>query len=565
MPPESTNPQKGQNLYMFESALNRCKIFIAAGAIPPTTLADPTLASIRPAELTRPAPAGTAHLLGKPVLQFLAGLHHHFDVMRRDLLQERRHRQGLWDQGERLAFPPKEGAILGLWRVAPAPKDLVDRRVEITGPPDRKMMVNALNSGAKVFMADLEDATSPTWRNLLEGQRNLNDAVRGHLGHEAPDGKAYTVGPHPATLVVRPRGWHLPERHVLVAGEPMSGALVDAGLFLFHNARLLLDKGSGPYLYLPKLEHHLEARLWDQVLSWCETALKLPPNGVRTTVLIETLPAAFQIEEILFELRGRACGLNAGRWDYLFSTLKVHRSRPDALLPDRARLAMTVPFLRAYTRLLVATCHRRGAHAIGGMSAFIPNRKDAQVTERAFAQVRDDKLREALDGFDGTWVAHPDLVPVAQAVFDAKLAAAPNQLGMLPSAPVTAGQLLALRVPGAITEEGVRHNLRAALLYLCGWLGGIGAVAIDNLMEDAATAEISRTQVWQWLRHGAVLADGRKVDSALVDGLLDAEAAAAPPSAELDAARRILGAAIHSPVLPDFLTVLAYERLESTP
>jgi malate synthase len=550
---------------MFDSPLNRCKTFMARrGNDGGTLVAETPLSSVQPADLLRPAPAGTAHLLGDDALRFLAALHHHVEPVRRDLLQARRHRQGLWDQGERLAFLPKVGGILEPWRVPPAPRDLQDRRVEITGPPDRKMMVNALNSGAKVFMADFEDATSPTWRNLLEGQRNVNDAVRGRLRHTGPDGREYTVGPAPATLVVRPRGWHLPERHVQVGGQPMSGSLLDAGLFLFHNARPLLAKGSGPYLYLPKLEHHLEARLWEQALSWCEQELGLPRGCVRVTVLIETLPAAFQMEEILHELRGRACGLNAGRWDYLFSTLKVHRSDARALLPDRGRLAMTVPFLRAYTRLLVSTCHRHGAHAMGGMSAFVPNRKDPEVTERAFAQVRADKEREAADGFDGTWVAHPDLVPVALEVFGRTLGGRPNQLDRVPPNHVASADLLDLRTPGGVTEEGLRHNLRAAVLYLAAWLGGTGAVAIDNLMEDAATAEISRTQAWQWLRHRARLEDGRAVDAALVDRLLDEEArAASGPHAE--AAKRILREALHAPVLPDFLTLAAYDRLESPP
>ncbi|HUR62557.1 MAG TPA: malate synthase A [Candidatus Thermoplasmatota archaeon] len=519
----------------------------------------------RPAKTQCPAPAGTAHLLGQDALLFLADLHHRFEPVRQRLLQARRHRQGLWDQGERLAFLPRSGGILSAWRVPPAPSDLRDRRVEITGPTERKMMVNALNSGAKVFMADFEDATSPTWGNLLEGQRNLHDYVHGRLEHTGPDGKAYQVGPDPATLVVRPRGWHLPERHLLVDGQPMSGSLFDAGTFLFHNAAALLSRGSGPYLYLPKMEHHLEARLWEQVLSFCEDQLALPHGSIRVTVLIETLPAAFQMEEILYELRDRACGLNAGRWDYLFSTLKVHRNHASALLPDRGRITMTVPFLRAYTRLLVRTCHARGAHAMGGMSAFIPNRRDPAVTERAFAQVRDDKLREALDGFDGTWVAHPDLVPVAKEVFDAAFGTRTDQIEQLPEAEVTAEALVDLRVPGAATLEGLRHNLRAAFLYLSAWLGGTGAVAIDNLMEDAATAEISRTQAWQWVRHGARLDDGRTVDMALVDSLLDEQAAAAPPSPHAETARRILRDAIRAPVLPDFLTLIAYERLESTP
>jgi len=396
------------------------------------------------------------------------------------------------------------------WTVAPAPADLDDRHVEITGPAEPKMMINALNSGARVFMADLEDALSPTWANVIAGQAALADATRGTLTFDSPEGKAYRLEATRATLMVRPRGWHLVESHVLVDGAPISASLFDFGLYLFHSGAAAIAAGSGPYVYLPKLESHHEARLWNEVFIHGQEALGIPRGSVRATVLIETILAAFEMDEILYELREHAAGLNAGRWDYLFSAIKTFRTDPAIASPDRAQLTMTVPFMRAYTDLLVRTCHRRGAHAIGGMAAFIPNRRDPVVTEAALARVRADKERESRDGFDGTWVAHPDLVPVALAVFDDVLGARPNQKDR-PRAdvPVIAEDLLDLTVAGGrVTEAGVRANVRVALAYLDSWLLGVGAAAIDNLMEDAATAEISRSQLWLWVTQAVSLDDG---------------------------------------------------------
>ena len=391
------------------------------------------------------------------------------------------------------------------WSVAPAPPDLLDRRVEITGPLDRKMTINAMNSGARVFMADFEDALSPTWQNVVEGQRNLADAVRGTIELET-ERKTYRLNEEPAVLIPRPRGWHLHERHALVDGEPVSASLFDFGLAFFHNAAELLERGSGPYFYLPKLENHLEARLWNDAFVLAQDELGLDQGTIRATVLIETILAAFEMDEILYELRDHASGLNAGRWDYIFSAIKKFRLRPDFVLPDRAEVTMAVPFMRAYTELLVATCHRRGAHAMGGMAAFIPSRKDPEVNEVALAKVREDKEREAGDGFDGTWVAHPDLVPVATEIFDSVLGEEPNQVGRLrDDVQVSAAELLSIsQTPGEVTDEGVATNVRVGIGYLDSWLRGVGAAAIDNLMEDVATAEISRSQLWQWVRHGRV-------------------------------------------------------------
>jgi malate synthase len=388
----------------------------------------------------------------------------------------------------------------GDWRVASAPSDLQDRRCEITGPVERKMMINALNSGARVFMADFEDANSPTWENVLDGQRNVADAVCRTIELDT-DAKSYRLNDEVATLLIRPRGWHLPERHFLVDGEPISGSLFDFGLVMFRNAREQLERGTGPYFYLPKLESHLEARLWARAFDWTEQELGLPHGSIRCTVLIETILAAFEMEEILYELRDYGCALNAGRWDYIFSVIKKFRMR-DWLLPDRAQVTMTVPFMRAYTELLVRTCHRRGAHAMGGMAAFIPSRKDPAVNEVALAKVREDKERESADGFDGTWVAHPDLVPVATECFDAILGERANQVDRLREdvVPSRDGLLSITDTPGEITDQGLRVNVSVGTRYLDAWLRGSGAVAIDNLMEDAATAEISRSQVWQWVR-----------------------------------------------------------------
>ncbi|HEX5831655.1 MAG TPA: malate synthase A, partial [Gemmatimonadaceae bacterium] len=456
-----------------------------------------------------------ARVLGAEALAFVAELEARFGARRRELLARRQERQAALDAGDpaaRLRFLDETRDVReGAWRVAAAPADLDRRWVEITGPVERKMMINALNSGANGFMADFEDALSPTWTNVVEGQANVMDAVRGTLAYTGPDGRAYRLGERLATLLVRPRGWHLEERHARVRGEPVSASLFDAGLFLFHNAREQMAHGTGPYFYLPKLQSHLEARLWNDVFVAAQEWLGVPRGTVRATVLVETLPAAFEMEEILFELREHSAGLNAGRWDYIFSIIKKFRNRPDFVLPDRAQVTMTVPFMRAYAERLVAVCHRRGAHAMGGMAAFVPSRRDAEVNARALEKVREDKRREVGQGFDGTWVAHPDLVPVAAEVFAAALGERAHQKDVLGGGDaVTADDLLRLEVPGGrVTREGVRLNVDVALQYLDAWLRGNGAVAIHNLMEDAATAEISRAQLWQWLRHRAVLDDGR--------------------------------------------------------
>jgi malate synthase len=445
-------------------------------------------------------------VLSREALDFVARLHRELNPVREELLRRRRERQAELDAGALPDFlqetrPVREAE----WQVAPTPADLRDRRVEITGPVERKMMINALNSGARVFMADFEDACSPTWDNVVAGQRNLIDAVRGTISLETPE-KTYRLNEETATLVVRPRGWHLTERHVLVDGESVSASLFDFGLAFFHNAEALLERGSGPYYYLPKLESHLEARLWNDAFRLAQDELGLPQGTIRATVLIETILAAFEAEEILYELRDHSAGLNAGRWDYIFSVIKKFRSRPEFVLPDRAQVAMTVPFMRAYTELLVRTCHRRGAHAIGGMAAFIPSRRDPVLNESALAKVREDKVREAGDGFDGTWVAHPDLVPVATEVFDSALGTREHQVDRLrEDVDVSAGDLLSVPdTPGEVTDEGVRVDVGVGTRYLAAWLGGVGAAAIDNLMEDTATAEISRSQIWQWVRHGRV-------------------------------------------------------------
>jgi malate synthase len=507
-------------------------------------------------ELRAPAEGRDEEILSADALAFVAELHRRFDGTRRELLSARAERQARLDAGELPDFLEETREIReGDWRVAPVPADLQDRRVEITGPVDRKMVINALNSGARCFMADFEDANSPTWRNNLDGQANLIDAIERTIELDTGE-KTYRLGDDPAVLLVRPRGWHLPERHVLVDGEAASGSLFDFGLYLFHNGRRLLDKGSGPFLYLPKLESHLEARLWNDVLDFTEDQLDLPPGSIKATVLIETILAAFEMDEILFELRDHAAGLNAGRWDYIFSIIKKFRERPEFVLPDRARVTMTVPFMRAYTELLVKTCHHRGAHAMGGMAAFVPSRRDAEVNEIALAKVREDKQREAGDGFDGTWVAHPDLVPVALAEFDAVLGARRNQVERLrEEVDVAAGDLLDVRVPdGEVTAEGVRMNVSVGLCYLESWLRGTGAVAIYDLMEDAATAEISRSQVWQWLRHGRVERDQ-------VVAFEDAELAEAGEG-RWDDARGLFDEVALSEELEEFLTLPAYELID---
>jgi malate synthase len=450
--------------------------------------------------------AGDDEILSPAALAFVADLHRELNPTRVELLRRRPERQAELDAGSRPDFLTGTRRVRESdWSVASVPSDLQDRRVEITGPVERKMMINALNSGARVFMADFEDALSPTWDNVVGGQRNLADAVRRTIELETAD-KTYRLEEETAVLLVRPRGWHLPERHLLVDGEPVSASLFDFGLAFFHNAQEQLERGSGPYFYLPKLESHLEARLWNDAFVLAQAELGLDQGSIRATVLIETILAAFEMEEILYELRDHVSGLNAGRWDYIFSVIKKFRSDPDFVLPDRAQVSMTVPFMRAYTELLVATCHRRGAHAMGGMAAFIPSRKDRAVNEVALARVREDKEREAGDGFDGTWVAHPDLVPVALGAFDSALGERPNQVDRLRGDVVaSAGALLSVPdTPGEVTDEGMATNVRVGIAYLDSWLRGTGAAAIDNLMEDVATAEISRSQLWQWVHHGRV-------------------------------------------------------------
>ncbi|HEX4046650.1 MAG TPA: malate synthase A, partial [Elusimicrobiota bacterium] len=474
-------------------------------------------------------------------------------------------RQGRLDAGERPDFPAETAELRrSAWTVRPAPADLRDRRVEITGPVDRKMVINALNSGAKVFMADFEDSHSPAWDGTLQGQINLSDAIRRTISFTSPEGKSYTLKDATATLLCRPRGWHLEEKHVLVDGEPVSASLFDFGLYFFRNAKELLARGSGPYFYLPKLESRHEARLWNDVFLHSQEALGLPVGTIRATVLIETILAAFEMDEILYELKEHSAGLNCGRWDYIFSVIKKFSARPEFVLPDRARVTMTTRFLRSYSRLLIETCHKRGAHAMGGMAAQIPIKDDPAANEAALAKVRADKEREAGDGHDGTWVAHPGLVPVAAEVFD-RLMPGPNQLDKrLPGLKITAEDLLA--VPeGPITEGGLRLNLSVGVQYLASWLSGSGCVPINNLMEDAATAEISRAQVWQWIHHRASLDDGRPVTLALARAALAEELAKLKGSRlsreKLESAARLFDEMFASDRFTEFLTIPAYERL----
>jgi malate synthase len=506
-------------------------------------------------------------VLTPEALRFLAELHRRFDSRRRDLLALRDQRYAELAAGGTLDFLAETKSVREdeTWRVAAPAPGLVDRRAEITGPTDRKMTINALNSGAKVWLADLEDANTPHWDNVVQGQLNIKDAIARRIDFTSPEGKSYALADELATIVVRPRGWHLPEKHILVDGERTSGSLTDFGLYFFHCARLQLDAGLGPYFYLPKLESHLEARLWNDVFAYAQDAIGIPRGTIRATVLIETYPAAFEMDEILYELREHSAGLNAGRWDYLFSVIKKFRTNPDFTLPDRSAVAMTVPFMRAYTELLVRTCHKRGAHAIGGMAAFIPSRDEA-VNAAAFDKVRDDKTREAGDGFDGSWVAHPAMVPLCTEVFDAVLGDRPNQLDRTrDDVAVTAGRLLDVRsTPGNVTAQGVRSNLSVGIRYLESWLRGQGAVGLDNLMEDAATAEISRSQVWQWLRHATRLDDGRPVTRELVDELLaDVMSGVDTQSGgRWQDARELFADMALSEDFQDFLTIPAYERID---
>ena len=508
---------------------------------------------------------GDARVLTPEALALVAHLARRFTDARNLLLERRRERQKRFDLGELPGLLPETAAVReGDWTVASAPADFDDRRVEITGPAEPKMMINALNSGARVFMADFEDALSPPWTNVVGGQVSCMDAVRRTLQYTSPEGKHYQLGDRLATLVVRPRGWHLDEAHARVDGRAVPASLFDFALYFQHNARELLARGSGPYFYLPKLESHLEARLWNEVFAEAQRFVGLAEGTIRATVLIETIVAAFEMEEILYELRAHAAGLNAGRWDYIFSVIKKFGHRPEFVLPDRAQVTMSVPFMRAYTEQLVWTCHRRRAHAIGGMAAFIPSRRDEEVNRIALARVREDKGSEADLGFDGAWVAHPDLVPVVAEVFGARLGDRPHQKDRIPSGPVDPPRLLDVRIPGGkVTEAGVRGNVSVALQYLEAWLRGAGAVAINNLMEDTATAEITRAQLWQWIHHGTPDDTGRPVTLEAVRRYLDEELAIRTAAAgRWQDAAQLLDALIAAERFPEFLTLMAYRRLE---
>ena len=524
--------------------------------------------------ITAPMEQGFERILSPDALAFVAGLERTFGPTRRELLGARTDRRARIASGEeQLDFLSETTHVReGEWMIEPAPPDLRNRRVEITGPTQRKLLINAFNSGATGFMADFEDSNAPTWANMVEGHVNLIEAIEGTIEHDSAEGKHYALADEIATLLVRPRGWHLPEKHLLVDGEPVAGAFFDFGLFAFHNARRLVEKASGPYFYLPKMESHREARLWNDVFVHAQERLGIPRGTIKATVLIETIPAAFEMHEILYELREHSAGLNAGRWDYIFSMIKTFRERPEFLLPDRNDVKMTVPFMRAYAELLVKTCHRRGAHAMGGMAALIPSRKDAQANERALAGVKADKAREAEAGFDGTWVAHPDLVETAMAEFDAVLGERPNQLEkQRDDVSVTAAELLdAQSTPGAITEAGLRNDVSVGIQYLSNWLTGNGAAAINNLMEDAATAEISRSQVWQWLDQGAELDTGERVTVELVRRMEDEELAKVRQRVgdELflasypEESKAIFDRVATSEKFEEFLTLPAYEQLD---
>ncbi|MEU3350935.1 malate synthase A [Streptomyces sp. NPDC037389] len=524
-----------------------------------------------PAAVEAPYAERQEEVLTEAALAFVAALHRRFTPRRDELLTRRAERRAELARTGTLDFLPETAAVREDpdWRVAPAPAALEDRRVEITGPADdRKMTINALNSGARVWLADMEDASSPTWHNVVHGQLNLMDAHARRVDFTSPEGKTYALRPAErlATVVMRPRGWHLDERHLTVDGRPVPGALADFGLYFFHNARRLLDLGKGPYFYLPKTESHLEARLWNDVFVFAQEHLGIPRGTIRATVLIETITAAYEMEEILYELREHASGLNAGRWDYLFSVIKNFRDAGEAfVLPDRNTITMTAPFMRAYTELLVRTCHKRGAHAIGGMAAFIPSRRDPGINEVALGKVRADKDREADDGFDGSWVAHPDLVPVARASFDAVLGDRPHQKHRLrEDVRVTADQLVAVgTLEAKPTIDGLRNAVQVGIRYIEAWLRGLGAVAIFNLMEDAATAEISRSQIWQWADAGVVLDNGEKVTAALVREVAAEELASAPEaSGTWQQAHDLFLRVALSEEYVDFLTLPAYELLD---
>jgi malate synthase len=509
-----------------------------------------------------------AEILTPGAIAFVVRLQRAFNARRKQLLAARVTRQAALDAGSKPDFLPETREIReSEWTAAPLPADLLDRRVEITGPVDRKMIINALNSGAKVFMADFEDSTTPTWDNLLDGQLNLRDAVTRTITFSDPaTGKSYKLNEKPAVLFVRPRGWHLEERHMLVDGEPVSGSLFDFGLYVFHDAKELLARGSGPYFYLPKMESHLEARLWNDVFVQAESELELPKNSIKGTVLIETILASFEMDEILYELRDHSAGLNCGRWDYIFSFIKKFAGDASILLPDRGQVTMTTHFMRSYSKLCIKTCHHRNVSAMGGMSALIPIKSDPVANERALAGVRADKEREATDGHDGTWVAHPGLVPIALEVFD-RVMPQPNQIAkQLPDFHATAADLLQIPT-GSITEAGLRQNVAVGLGYVEAWLRGIGCVPLFNLMEDAATAEISRAQLWQWVHHRAVLEDGRAVTVALVEQTIAKELAGTRPKVDdaryvaYERAAELMRELIAAPAFPEFLTVPAYAEV----
>src|SRR6266704_2802923 len=526
-------------------------------------------------EITGPYGDRYDEILTPQAIDLIAALHAELGPRRSELLAARRRRQAELSGGAMLDFLPETAGIRedASWRVAAPAPGLIDRRVEITGPADKKMTVNALNSGANVWLADFEDANTPLWDNMITGQLNLKDALNRTIDYTSAEGKDYALRPgnELATIVVRPRGWHLDEKHILIDGARASGSLTDFALYMATSASKQIEAGKGPYFYLAKNESHLEARLWNDAFNLAQDALGIPRGTIRATVLIETIPAAFEMEEILYELREHSAGLNAGRWDYLFSIIKKFRTRGrDFVLPERNAVTMTAPFMRAYTELLVSTCHGRGAHAMGGMAAFIPSRRDAEVNATALAKVRDDKTRESRDGFDGSWVAHPDLVPVCREIFDGVLGEQQNQLGKLrEDVSVTAADLLSVgKTPGGITEAGLRNNISVGLQYLANWLAGNGAVAIFNLMEDAATAEISRSQVWQWLHNDVTLDEGAPVTQALVQqmigeelGLISEQYGSAFDAAQFDQAVALFKEVALADDYVDFLTIPAYERM----
>lgn len=516
-----------------------------------------------PVQITGPMTGSEDRILTPQAIRFLVKLATQFEPRRRQLLKARRLRQQQIDAGEMPEFPAETAEIRqARWSVAEAPADLCDRRVEITGPTDRKMIINALNSGANVFMADFEDSNSPTWLNIVEGQANLCDAVNGTITYTSPENKHYELGENRATLMVRPRGWHLVEKHFLIDGEPISGSLFDFGLFFFHNARTLIKNGTAPYFYLPKMESRHEARLWNDVFLSAQDTLGISRGTIRATVLIETILAAFEMDEILYELREHSAGLNCGRWDYIFSFIKKLGKGPGRVLPDRSRVTMTSRFLGSYVDLLIATCHRRGAHAMGGMAAQIPIKNNPEANKAALERVREDKLREVWAGHDGTWVAHPGLIPLAKFVFDTYMKH-PNQLDRLTQSTTTGTDLLCAP-SGPITEAGLSLNVDVGLQYLAAWLDGNGCVPIYNLMEDAATAEICRAQVWQWMRHSARLEDNRTITPALVCGMIHQHVEKLSnrlPEAQLFTAARLFDEMVNSVEFPEFLTLRAYDHL----